>query len=33
MPARNGVLLTSDSPWLLWPDVLSGARTLRASVL
>jgi hypothetical protein len=33
MLARNGVLLTSGSPWLLWPDALSGARTLRASVL
>jgi hypothetical protein len=33
MPARNRVLLTSDSPRLLWPDALSGARTLRASVL
>jgi hypothetical protein len=33
MPARIGILSTSDSPWLLRPDAFSGARTLRASVL
>jgi hypothetical protein len=33
MPARIGVLSTLDGPWLLRPDALSGARTLRASVL